>query len=639
MVFRSLGGVARCRRLADRFGANVPEYHPSVRRSHRRETLAVLFSRLHSFLSWGHLVCCHERDTLRRGKVHRCGHRAHRHPLWFVRCRRVRSVPRLANHFRTGGPHGSLAVRDFATCRADLAASSDWLVLGPATDAHPRLGESGPFFLEKAEARSRWGMSLDRREFCSSLGLLSLAATTGCEQLSSFLPAGVSDRDRPSGTAPTADEIDFTHHVLNRCAFGPRPEDRALLKSGFDSWLDQQLNPKDIVDPLCDRTIASIERIHQHRGELYSEDPRILLHDLVRARIIRAVYSRRQLLEVMVDLWTDHFNVAWSKGNCRWLKISDDLEVIRPHSLGRFRDLVRATATSPAMLIYLDGHDNKVVHPEDKPNENHARELLELHTLGVDGGYTQRDVLEAARCMSGWTYGHSFMHGGVSRVGFDSGRHDDGAKEVLGVTIPAGGGENDLERLIDIVCEHQSTSRYVARRLARVFIADSPPVEVVEAIAACYRSSGGDIPEMLETVFGLPAFRENAGTLFKRPFRYLVSVLRATDADTNGGVTIQKHLRRMGQPPFEYPTPDGYPLEAEPWFGSLLWRWNFSLDLLAGRIPGATVQGKDLVRRFGSSDQLLAHLIGRRPTSFELEQMNGEDGISIALASPAFQWH
>jgi uncharacterized protein (DUF1800 family) len=341
----------------------------------------------------------------------------------------------------------------------------------------------------------------------------------------------------------------------------------------------------------------------------------------------------------MVDLWTDHFNVAWSKGNCRWLKISDDIEVIRPHALGRFRDLVRATATSPAMLIYLDGHDNKVVHPEDKPNENHARELLELHTLGVDGGYTQRDVLEAARCMSGWTYGHSFMRAGVSRVGFDSGRHDDGAKEVLGVTIPAGGGKNDLERLIDIVCEHQSTSRYVARRLARVFIADSPPDEVVEAIAASYRSSGGDIPEMLETVFGLPAFRENTGTLFKRPFRYLVSVLRATDADTNGGATIQKRLRRMGQPPFEYPTPDGYPLEAEPWFGSLLWRWNFSLDLLAGRIPGATVQGKELVRRFGSSDQLLAHLLGRRPTSFELEQMNGEDGISIALASPEFQWH
>ena len=134
-------------------------------------------------------------------------------------------------------------------------------------------------------------------------------------------------------------------------------------------------------------------------------------------------------------------------------------------------------------------------------------------------------------------------------------------------------------------------------------------------------------------------FKENAGTLFKRPFRYLVSVLRATDADTNGGVTIQKSLRRMGQPLFEYPTPDGYPLEAAPWFGSLLWRWNFSLNLLASRIPGASVRRKELVQRFGSQDQLLAHLLGRRPTSLELEQMSGEDGISIALASPGFQWH
>lgn len=483
-------------------------------------------------------------------------------------------------------------------------------------------------------------MSLDRREFCSNIGLLSLvAAGGGCDRLGSLMPAGVDQRERPPGTAPESDKIDFTHHVLNRCTFGPRPGDRTILESGIENWFNQQLRPQDIPDPLCDRTIASIERIHKHRGELYSEDPRILLHDLVRARILRAIYSRRQLLEVMVDLWTDHFNVSWSKGNCRWLKISDDLEVIRPHALGRFRDLVRATATSPAMLIYLDGHDNKVVQPDDKPNENHARELLELHTLGVDGGYGQRDVLEAARCMSGWTYGHRFMRAGVSRVKFEPDRHDNGPKEVLGVKIPAGGGPNDLEQLIDIVCEHPSTSRHIAQRMARVFIADPAPPDAVDAIAATYRSSGGDIQKMLGAVLKQQAFREHAGSLFKRPFRYVASALRATDADTQGGAIVQERLRRMGQPPFEYPTPDGYPLEAEPWFGSLLWRWNFSLDLMAGRIRGTSVQKDELVQRFGSHDRLLAHFLGRRPTSLELEQMNGDDGIAIGLSSPGFQWH
>jgi ketosteroid isomerase-like protein len=162
-----------------------------------------------------------------------------------------------------------------------------------------------------------------------------------------------------------------------------------------------------------------------------------------------------------VTLHTDHLNIVASKGECRWVRFADELEVVRPHALGRFRDLIRASATSPAMLIYLDGHDNKVVHPEDKPNENYARELLELHTLGVDGGYTQRDVFEAARCLSGWTYGHEFWRGRVSRVAFDPTRHDRGEKEVLGVRSPAGGGEQDLERLLDIVCVHPGGPRVI----------------------------------------------------------------------------------------------------------------------------------------------------------------------------------
>ena len=212
--------------------------------------------------------------------------------------------------------------------------------------------------------------------------------------------------------------------------------------------------------------------------------------------------------------------------------------MIRAHALGNFRELVKASALSPAMLIYLDGHDNKVVDPEDKPNENYARELMELHTLGVDGGYTQNDVMEVARCLSGWTYTHQPFGFKPAHVEFDAARHDDGEKTVLGHAIPAGGGTQDLERVLDIVCAHPSTARYLAMKLCRWFISDPPPDVAVETVARAFTSSQGDITTTLRTMFATEEFRMARGNLFKRPWRFVVSSLRFTDAKTNAGEPV-----------------------------------------------------------------------------------------------------
>jgi uncharacterized protein (DUF1800 family) len=375
-------------------------------------------------------------------------------------------------------------------------------------------------------------------------------------------------------------------------------------------------------------------------AEAYERNERELLLDMSRYKLLRATYSRRQLHEVMVDFWTDHLNIVSEKGDCRWLKLADDRDVVRRHALGRFRDLVRASATSAAMLIYLDGHDNKVETPGERPNENYARELLELHTLGADGGYTQRDVMEVARCLSGWTYENRPFRGRGARVAFVPGRHDDDAKIVLGRRIPAGGGADDLERVLDVVCAHPSTARHVARRLCRRFVDDPAPDAAVEATARAFRSTDGEICATLRALFATDDFRRRRGTLFKRPFRFVVSALRGTDARTNAAPALLEHLERMGHAPFQYPTPDGYPIEAAPWHGSLLWRWNLAISLADGAVPGTSLDTAALADRAGGAAGLAAHLLGRRPSALEREALDGSDrAVTILLSSPAFQRH
>ena len=371
-----------------------------------------------------------------------------------------------------------------------------------------------------------------------------------------------------------------------------------------------------------------------------------LTGELQMSRILRAVYSERQLQEVMVDFWTNHFNVFAGKGADRWLLTSYDRDTIRPHTLGKFYDLLLADAESPAMLFYLDNVQSvspNAQPPQQRPNaargplaqlmrnnqqqpaqqqrpaqqqqrrginENYARELMELHTLGVDGGYTQKDVQEVARCFTGWTIiaprgagaaAQAVMNGPMAELArtkagtfiFRPGVHDNGEKIVLGHKIPAGGGMNDGLMVLDILAHHPSTAKFIATKLVRRFVSDEPPPALVDRVAQTFLKSDGDIREVLRTIFYSPEFNSQDAyrAKVKRPFELAISAVRTIGADTNGGPQFHQWIQRMGQPLYGFQTPNGYSDVAENWVntGALLERMNFALALVSNRIPGTRV--------------------------------------------------
>ena len=506
-------------------------------------------------------------------------------------------------------------------------------------------------------------MKISRREFLAASASAAAVFAAGCDvakNAGSALGLGPvqPDFDGPF-TAPSSPTLDAVSHALNRFTFGPRPGDHARVSAiGVPAFLDEQLQPEKIDDSLCDRALGRFESVFEPNAavseylerlpgdgqlaneqtmteEMFEYSEKDLLSELTRATVMRATFSRRQLYEVMVQFWTDHFNIDASKGDCRWLKAADDLFVIRRNALGNFISLVRASALSPAMLWYLDGRTNRRRSPDEKPNENYARELLELHTLGVHGGYTQSDVMEVARCLTGWyVRSKEFLFKG--KVEFHPKDHDDGAKIVLGEKIPAGGGARDLDRVLEIVTNHPSTANFLATKLCRRFIADEPPEAAVTATAAAFTRTHGDIRATLRALFATPEFAASAGTKLKRPFNYVVSALRATNAASDVSPRLIEMLVRMGHAPFRYPTPDGYPERASQWMGTMLWRWNFASALAEGRIGGTRIDLKELTTHIGDERALAATLLGRQASESEIAA-HRNSGLAALLASPAFQ--
>ena len=298
------------------------------------------------------------------------------------------------------------------------------------------------------------------------------------------------------------------------------------------------------------------------------------------ATLLRAIASERQLLEKMVEFWSDHFNIYSGKGDCAWLKVADDRDVIRKHALGNFRDLLAASASSPAMLVYLDGRANVA----GKPNENYAREILELHTLGVGGGYTQRDVMELARALTGWQVRTVFERG---RTVFRENVHDPVVKNVLGLRLDSGP-DADLARVVERLAAHPSTAAFLAKKLCRRFVADDPPAGLVARVAAAFSKSRGDIRQTVSVLLLSDELRD-APPKFKRPYTYAVSALRHAGARSDAGPGLQRALAGLGQLPFDWPTPDGYPDTQEHWSARMLPRWNFALALASNAIPGTHV--------------------------------------------------
>src|SRR5688500_17227057 len=466
--------------------------------------------------------------------------------------------------------------------------------------------------------------------------------------------AGASDGGQSPQPALVAEPREQTadqqvRHVLNRLAFGARPGDVDRVRSlGVDRWIALQLQPSRIRDTVPERiaralpTLAlssrellerypppQVVRAQMRRSDMSREDSlelrrsaqesRRVLAEMQIAKVARATVSERQLEEVLVDFWENHFTVFAGKGPERYFIAAYEREAIRPHALGRFRDLLGAVAKSPAMLFYLDNWQSSV--EEGRPaldcglrladcgqgragrrrnpqsaisnrprglNENYARELLELHTLGVDGGYSQQDIINVARAFTGWTLEQPRRSGGFI---FRPAMHDAGEKVVLGQRLGAGRGMEDGEQVLDIVAGHPSTARFIATKLSRRFVSDEPPATLVERAAETYRRTNGDIREVVRTIVTSQEFFASAAyrAKVKSPFELVVSALRAMNAAPDMTARSAQVVARLGQPLFLHQAPNGWPERGDAWIntGSILNRINFGLAMAGGAIPGA----------------------------------------------------
>lgn len=451
---------------------------------------------------------------------------------------------------------------------------------------------------------------------------------------------------RPSAEAPSAAPLTAREkavHLFGRLAYGPRPDDVEKLEKGGEpalrAWIAEQLRPETIPDAAVEAKLAKLkvpamtseallarfrrpQQIAMEMG-IAKEDfanreglkkkirekvgaenlPPEIVREMTSQKLVRAVESRRQLQEVLFDFWYNHFNVDIQKGQEKWLVPPYEREVLRPRLFGKFSSLLHATAHSPAMLFYLDNHlsqseedgaGGRGVAARKKRqtglNENYARELLELHTLGVDGGYTQKDVTELARILTGWSIDSKTS----PAFKFRARVHDRGEKTLLGARFPAGHGEDEGNRALEMLARHPATARFVALKLCRYFVADEPPKALVERVAKRFTSTDGDLSAVYREIFESAEFWSRAAyrAKIKRPLQFVVSAIRATGGEVDVENQLHKALELMGEEPYHCPPPTGYKDTADAWVnpGAMVSRLNFALRLAANRIDGVGVQ-------------------------------------------------
>ncbi|MDH3733912.1 MAG: DUF1800 domain-containing protein [Gemmatimonadota bacterium] len=548
--------------------------------------------------------------------------------------------------------------------------------------------------------------------------------------------AAVVDESAVVPAAGTTDTL-AARHLLSRGTFGVTGDDlEHVLDIGIDAWLREQLEPEGFDDEEMAARLARYPAAGMEQDELYErfpppqvlqrqlrrmggdrdsvgfdqeaiqtlrlelgvQPPGRILFDLAGAKLQRAVYSERQLEEVMTDFWFNHFNVFFGKAADRWLVGEYEREAIRPHVFGRFEDMLVATARHPAMLFYLDNWTNVApdslrtedanferlrAMPADRRrrflerrgvsaeqieqiqvvmerrrnmqqgiNENYARELLELHTLGVDGGYDQDDVIEVARVFTGWGITRPGRgETGPIRFSYQSRLHDPTDKQVLGETVRGSDGMGGMKEGLDVLARlavHPSTARHLATKLAVAFVADRPPEGLVEELESVFLETGGDLRAMTFALFSSPHFYDPAlyGAKLKTPFELVASALRVSDATVMPSRPLFETLNEMGELPYAAQPPTGYPDEGEDWSnsGSLLQRVNFAIALAAGQIRGVRVPDPDdpstVVARVlpGADVTALAPAIADElQASGTPPREYGRRTLGLALGSPEFQ--
>jgi len=421
-----------------------------------------------------------------------------------------------------------------------------------------------------------------------------------------------------SGMAAAIPDELKTLHVLNRLAYGPSPGDVQKIRAlGVNQYIEEQLTPDSIPLPEhLSRELDELETLRMDPVRLFKEygpplkrdrqvDPeaareareraRIIMEQAVQARLWRAIESPRQLQEVMTDFWYNHFNVFAAKGLDHLWAGAYEEQAIRPYALGRFRELLGATAKHPAMLFYLDNWQNTASNSIGARgklqglNENYARELMELHTLGVDGGYTQDDVIALARILTGWGLGRPRGRD-INKGGFffDPKRHDFSTKVFLGQTI-RGSGIAEGEEALDILARHSATARHISFELAQYFVADDPPPALVKRLSQRFLDTDGDIRAVLDTLFHSPEFWDQKyyGNKLKTPYQYLVSAVRATDIKVVNVRPLYGMLMQLGMPLYGCLTPDGYKNTRDAWLNpdAMTRRISFATALASGRLP------------------------------------------------------
>jgi uncharacterized protein (DUF1800 family) len=397
-------------------------------------------------------------------------------------------------------------------------------------------------------------------------------------------------------------------HLLNRIGYGPRPGDiERVLQKGFSRYVDEQLSPgpdgplESRLSPLTTLgyPIAQVLTLYASDQTTYNT----IVDQFNTAKFIRAVHGENQLQEVLVDFWYNHFNVNILDGFVRYSAPAYERDVIRKHAMGKFRDLLAATAEHPAMLFYLDNYLSTVSRVVNGRlvqglNENYGRELMELHTVGVTAGYSQNDVFEAARCFTGWTID---QRAGV--FVYRAANHDTGAKNVFGLNVPAGGNKSDGDQLINFLASHEATAHFVSRKLIQRFVADEAPARLVERVAAVFLDSDGDIREVMRAILSSTEFWAAAfgAGKPKTPIEYVVSALRAVDAQVTASRSLTTTMQAVGMPLYQCLPPTGYSNAGGDWANpsGYLARMNFSLDLTGTTLAGIAVDVRGLVTRMG----------------------------------------